>query len=601
MRRSPHPLKYKIRRVKTFLPLLFAATLFVPQPARQAAPVIEEITIAQAHAAMKAGRLTCAALVDHYLARIGSYDKTGPALNAITVINPEARARAVELDRLYKASGPVGALHCVPAIVKDNFETIGLQTAAGSLALKDFDPGRDAFQVRRIKEAGAIVLAKSNMAEWAFSPYETVNSVLPGYTRNPYALDRVTAGSSGGTAAAVAANFGLIGLGSDTGNSIRGPSSHQALAGIRSTMGLTSRGGVVPLSLLADIAGPMTRTLEDAVTVFQVIVGEDPGDAVTTAVFEPAGLRPAGRPSTLPDYRAALVRDGLKGARIGVLRQAYERDTLDAEIVKVFEAALADLKKAGAVIVDPVVVEGLSEIRRSQTAGSCAGFKHDINRYLASLGARVPVKTLEEIIRSRRFHPSVELRLTRSQEGSENGLDSEACRAEADYRERFRAAVLKTMETNQLQAFVYPTWSNPPRLIGDLNTPHGDNSQVFSPTTGWPAIQVPMGYTRDGKLPAGITFFGRAWDEVTLIKLAYGYEQATKHRKAPEIKNSEFRIQNVRIRNRGRRTQNLERRTWNLDRRTRNLEPLDKAKIEDARAAVAEFGDLGAGIPDELV
>jgi Asp-tRNA(Asn)/Glu-tRNA(Gln) amidotransferase A subunit family amidase len=515
-----------------------AAALAVIVPStRQSSQPIGEITIAQIRAAMKAGTLTCTALVDYYLNRIEAHDKQGAALNAITVVNPLARKQAAELDVRYKASGPTGPLHCVPAIVKDNFETIGLQTAAGSLALKDFDPQRDAFQVKRIKEAGAIVIAKSNMAEWAFSPYETVNSVLPGYTRNPYARDRVTAGSSGGTAAAVAANFGAIGLGSDTGNSIRGPSSHQALAGIRSTMGLTSRAGVVPLSLLADIAGPMTRTLEDAVTVFQVIVGEDPNDPVTMATaFDPPGLRPSGRPATLPDYRAFLQKDGLKGARIGVLRQAYERDTLDAEIVKVFEQAIDDLKKAGAVIVDPAAVEGLREIRRQQGAGSCAGFKHDINRYLASLGGRAPVKTLQEIIQSRRFHPSVELRLTRAQDGSENGLDSAACQAEAEYRERFRAAVSRTMDAHDLQAFVYPTWSNPPRLIGDLNTPHGDNSQVFSPTTGWPAIQVPMGYTRGGTLPAGITFFGRAWDESTLIRLAYGYEQATRHRRPPTLK-----------------------------------------------------------------
>ena len=521
-------------RVKTLTPLFVILTMLAAQPTRPPAAALEEATIAQVHAAMKAGRLTCAALVDFYLQRIEMHDKQGPALNAITVVNPDARTQAEDLDRRYAAGGPAGPLHCVPAIVKDNFETIGLQTAAGSLALKGFDPARDAFQVKRIKDAGAIVLAKSNMAEWAFSPYETVNSLLPGYTKNPYALDRVTAGSSGGTAAAIAANFGLIGLGSDTGNSIRGPSSHQALVGIRSTMGLTSRAGVVPLSLLADIAGPMTRTLEDAVAVFQVIAGEDPADPATMAKpFEPEGLRPSGRPGAIPHYRASLVPGGLKGARIGVLRQAYERDTLDGEIVTVFSRALEDLTKAGAVIVDPATVDGLRDIRRPQGSGPCAGFKHDINRYLASLGERVPVKSLEEIIRSRRFHPSIELRLTRAQEGPENGLDSEACRAEADYRERFRSAVLKTMETHDLQAFVYPTWSNPPRLIGDLNTPHGDNSQVFSPTTGWPAIQVPMGYTRDGKLPAGITFFGRAWDETTLIRLAYGYELATKHRRAP--------------------------------------------------------------------
>jgi Asp-tRNA(Asn)/Glu-tRNA(Gln) amidotransferase A subunit family amidase len=226
--------------------------------------------------------------------------------------------------------------------------------------------------VKRIKEAGAIVLAKSNMAEFAFSPYETVNSILPGYTRNPYALDRVTAGSSGGTAAAVAANFGAVGLGSDTGNSIRGPASHQALAGIRSTMGLTSRAGVIPLNLLADIAGPMTRTVEDAVAVFQVIVGEDPDDPVTAASHGRA----------IPDYRQALQRDGLKGARIGILRQAYERSTTDAEIVDVFMAAVEDLKRAGATIVDPARVD-LAGVQRPQGGGGCGGFKYDINRYLA--------------------------------------------------------------------------------------------------------------------------------------------------------------------------------------------------------------------------
>ena len=521
--------------MKGWIGVAAAITLLVPQ--QRASPFrVEETTIAQIHAAMKAGQLTCAALVDQYLARIEAHDKQGAALNAITLVNPNAKAEAAELDKRMKASGLVGPLHCIPAIVKDNFETIGLQTAAGSLALKDFDPQRDAFQVKRIKDAGAIVLAKSNMAEWAFSPYETVNSVLPGYTHNPYALDRVTAGSSGGTAAAVAANFGAIGLGSDTGNSIRGPSSHQALVGIRSTMGLTSRAGVVPLSLLADIAGPMTRTVEDAVAVFQVIVGEDPNDPVTLAKdFEPAGLRPAGRPASIPDHRAALVKDGLKGARIGILRQAYEGNTTSPEIVTVFMKAIEDLKKAGAVIVDPAAVE-LGDVRRTQGGGRCAGFKHDINKYLASLGERVPVKNLEGIIRSRRFHPSVELRLTRAQEDSENGYDSAACKAEAEYRERFRAAVLKTMETNSLDAFVYPTWSNPPRLIGDLNTPHGDNSQVFSPTTGFPSINVPMGYTVNNTLPIGMTFFGRAWDEARLIKLSHGYEQATHHRRPPVLK-----------------------------------------------------------------
>ncbi len=521
--------------MKPLLPALIVAvvTLSVPHAQPRTPPQIEESTIAHLHAAMRGGQLTCRAVVAHYLRRIETYDKTGPAINAIVVVNPDALKEADALDARFKADGPVGPLHCIPAIVKDNFETIGLQSAAGSLSLKGFASAKDAFQVSRIKQAGAIVLAKSNMAEFAFSPYETVNSILPGYTKNPYALDRVTAGSSGGTAAAVAANFGAIGLGSDTGNSIRGPSSHQALAGIRSTMGLTSRGGVVPLSLLADIAGPMTRSLEDAVAVFQVIVGEDPDDPVTlSAPYAQEGLRPQGRPTAIPDSKASLVRDGLKGARIGILRQAYERNTTDQEIVSVFMAAVEDLKKAGATIVDPAAVD-LEGVRRPQGTAGCGGFKYDINRYLAGHGDRIPVKTLEAIIRSRQYHPSVQLRLERAQEGSENGPESEACKAEGEYRTQFRSAVLKTMETSKLDAFVYPTWSNPPRLIGDLNTPHGDNSQVFSPTTGFPSINVPMGYTRNNTLPAGITFFGKAWDEPTLIKLAYSYEQATKHRRPP--------------------------------------------------------------------
>ena len=507
-------------RTVVFAVLVSAAALQAQPPAP--APFrVEETTIAQIHDAMKSGRLTCRALVDAYLQRIETYDKNGPALNAIVVVNPQAQKEADALDARYAQGGFVGPLHCIPSIVKDNFETIGLQSAAGSLSMKGFVSAKDAFQVKRIKDAGAIVLAKSNMAEFAFSPYETVNSLLPGYTRNPYALDRVTAGSSGGTAAAVAANFGAIGLGSDTGNSIRGPSSHQALVGIRSTMGLTSRAGVVPLSLLADIAGPMTRTVADAAAVLQVVAGADPDDPVTAAAND----------HPIPNYAASLVRDGLRGARIGILRQAYERDTLDPEVGDVFMAAVEDLKRAGATIVDPARVE-LEGVRRPQGAGPCGGFKYDINRYLAERGQNAPVHSLEEILKSRRFHPSIQLRLQQAQDGPENGPDTSACKAEMEYRDRFRAAVAKTMDTLRLDAFVYPTWSNPPRLIGDLNTPHGDNSQVFSPTTGWPAIQVPMGYTR-GTLPAGITFFGRAWSEAALIKYAYAYEQETHHRHPP--------------------------------------------------------------------
>jgi Asp-tRNA(Asn)/Glu-tRNA(Gln) amidotransferase A subunit family amidase len=228
--------------------LLAAVGADVAQAAAPPPFEVEEASIAEIHAAMKVGALTCRDLVNDYIRRIEAYDKNGPGVNAIVTINPQARAEAEVLDKRFVATGFVGPLHCAPLIVKDNFETEGLQTTDGALVFKGYLPHQDATQVARLRAAGAIVLAKSNMAEWAFSPVETVSSILPGYTKNVYALDRVTAGSSGGTASAVAASFGAVGLGSDTGDSIRGPSSHLALAGIRSTMGLTSRAGVFPLS-----------------------------------------------------------------------------------------------------------------------------------------------------------------------------------------------------------------------------------------------------------------------------------------------------------------------------------------------------------------
>src|SRR5690348_17245653 len=324
---------------------------------------------------MRAGSLTCHGLVEQYLRRIEAYDKNGPAINAIVVVNPAALRVADSLDARFRRDGLVGPLHCIPVIVKDNFETIDLPTTAGSLSLQGFVSNKDAFQVRRLREAGAIVLAKSNMAEFAFSPYETVNSILPGYTKNPYALDRVTAGSSGGTAAAVSANLGEVGLGTDTGNSIRGPSSHNALVGIRSTMGLTSRAGIAPLSLFADIAGPMARSVADAVAVFQVVAGYDADDSATAVM----------KGKAIPNYSAALVRGGLRGARIGILRQAFESPTVDPEVRAVFERAVQDLRSAGATVLDTVMIAELDSIRRSG-GGPCNPFKFEFNQWLADQG-----------------------------------------------------------------------------------------------------------------------------------------------------------------------------------------------------------------------
>ncbi len=523
-------MRHRLARSARSLPVL-VTTLVLAAPAARAqgttaspAPpfIIEEATIAELHAAMRAGTLSCRQLVQGYLRRIEAYDKNGPAINALVVVNPAALATADSLDRRYAREGFVGPLHCVPAIVKDNFETIDLPTTAGSLALKDWRPTRDAFQVQRIRAAGAIVLAKSNMAELAFSPNETVSSILAGYTKNPYALDRVTAGSSGGTAAAVASSFGAVGLGSDTGNSIRGPSSHQSLVGIRSTMGLTSRSGVVPLFDSQDIAGPMARTVADAAAVFQVVAGEDPGAPVTAAA----------RAHPIPRYADSLRADGLRGARIGVLHAAYDTPTLDPEVNAVFRRALGDLQRLGATVVDPVAIPTLDSLRRLQ-GGACSPFRHDFEAYLASVAdSRPPVRTVDEILKSGRYHPSVQARLEAAQRVTESPAESAGCRAREQYRAALRVALRQLMDSLHLDAVAYPTWSNPPRLIGDLNTPGGDNSQVFSPATGFPAITVPMGYTR-AVLPAGLQLLARPFAEGTLFRLAYAYEQGTHHRRPP--------------------------------------------------------------------
>jgi Asp-tRNA(Asn)/Glu-tRNA(Gln) amidotransferase A subunit family amidase len=499
-----------------------ATVLTVAALSAQAPPPfhLEEATIAQVQAAFRDRSLTCRSLVEQYLARIDAYDKKGAGLNAVVMTNPDALKTADDLDRRFRQSGPVGPMHCVPILVKDNYETVDMPTTAGSLSLQGMMTGADAFIVKRLRDAGAIMIAKSNMAEFAFSPIETVNSILPGYTRNPYDTSRVTAGSSGGSAAGAAANFAMFGLASDTGDSIRGPAAHQALVGLRSTMGLVSRSGVVPLNLGADIAGAVTRTVADTAAVLQVIAGPDPTDPVTAA----------GRDHVSPNYAASLRADGLKGARIGVLHQAYDTPTLDRDVQSVFTGVIGELRGLGAVVIDPVEVAGLDDMGRG---GGCNQFKYDLNQYLARLGDKAPMHSLADIIKSRRFHPSIQARLESGQASDDVPGETPGCRNREAYREKLRAAVLKLMDSAQLDALAYPTWSNPPRLIGDLNTPGGDNSQLFSPSTGFPAITVPMGFTRGGTLPAGLQLFGRPWSEPTLLKLAYAYEQATHHRRPP--------------------------------------------------------------------
>jgi Asp-tRNA(Asn)/Glu-tRNA(Gln) amidotransferase A subunit family amidase len=265
----------------------------------------------------------------------------------------------------------------------------------------------------------------------------------------------------------------------------------------------------------------MARTLSDAVAIFDVVAGSDPADTVTKAADQHRER----------DYKSFLVTGALKGARIGILRQAYERPTLDQEVKDVFERALKDMQAKGATVVD-ARIDSLNAIQRIQRGG-CNRFKADLERYFAERGSNAPVKTIDQVLRSRRYHPTVEQRLRDAAGATELPEQSAGCASAEQMRAALRVAVLAMMDSLHLDALVYPTWSNPPRLIGDLNTPHGDNSQLFSPNTGFPAITVPMGYTRENTLPAGISFFGRPWSEGVLIKLAYDYEQATKHRRAP--------------------------------------------------------------------
>jgi len=476
----------------------------------------QEASISDIEIALNRKEVTCRQIVQMYLDRIEAYDKKGPALNAIILINPKALSTADELDARFAASGAVGPLHCVPIIVKDNYDTADMPTTAGSLSLKGSVPPADAFMIRKLRAAGAVVVAKSNLAEFARSAYETVNSLLPGHTRNPYALRRTTTGSSGGTAAAVAANFGAAGLGTDTGNSIRGPASHTSLVGIRPTLGLTSRDGIVPLFLSRDTGGPLTRTVADAAAILDVVAGTDPADEATAAADS----------HKLESYLKSLDKDGLKGARIGVLRQFLNPAEDDPDVIKLFNQALADMRQQGATIVEDVRVPDIPTSKLG-----CDRFKQDLNTYLAHLGPNAQVKSLSEIIASQKFYPPLEKSLVDSN-AQPPPDQSPKCREAEDNARVLNDGVLKAMNDERLDALVYPTWNNPTRLIGDLNSPHGNNSNRIAPHVGFPALTVPMGFAH-GSLPAGLQILGRPWSEPVLIRIAYGYEQATHHRRPP--------------------------------------------------------------------
>ncbi len=480
---------------------------------------LEELTIAEIHQAFSEGKYTAEELVQAYLTRIDSLDS---AINSISVINPEALATAKKLDEEFEKTGKLRPLHGIPLIVKDNINTRGLPTTAGALALADFYPEEDAFIIQRLVDAGAIILAKSNMAEWAFSPMHSESSTV-GTTRNPYNLDHVPAGSSGGTGASVAANFGTIGLGTDTGNSIRGPSSHNALVGFRTTLGLVSREGIVPLYLRNDVVGPMCRTVEDATKVLEVIAGIDSKDPLTDYSKGKSEF----------NYQQYLQKDGLKGARIGVFRTLSENET-DPEIATLFNQALKDMASLGAVIVDSVEVENFDSLKRDQW---CPVFKQDVEKFLADYVKRDTMKTIADIIRVGTKSDYARNGLESFQESQlPENMEQNCGDPFTDIKRiAFREAIEKVMDSLKLDALVYPSWNNKPARIDRFQEEYkGDNSQIIAPHTGQPAFTVPMGFT-SGNLPGGLQFLGKMWSEPILIKLTYAYEQGTKHRKPPVL------------------------------------------------------------------
>ena len=482
-----------------------------------------ETTIDDIHAAIKNQTIDCEAITRGFLNRIKKYDEISN-LNSIIYINPNAIDEAKALDKKFQTTKSMHSLHCVPIILKDNFDTADMPTEAGSIALSGSIPPDDAYMVKKLRQADAIIIAKSNMGEWAFSPLNTISSTH-GETRNAYDLSRVPAGSSGGTASAIAANFGVIGMGSDTGNSIRGPASHLALVGIRSTIGVTSRDGIVPLLLNRDVGGPLMRTVRDSAKVFNVIAGIDPADASTTSYEN----------HKVDDYTANLNRDGLTGVRLGVLRQIYDPRTADKKVLAVFTHALKDLESSGAVIIDPVTIPDFKELIKA--TGFCSRFRYDINNYLKTLKNDVEIKTLQDVVDQEKFRPenSRAMKWAMSIGADVKPADQSPPCIDVDGDPRRKAlltAVVTTMDRLKLDAFIYPTWSNSPRKINDSESPDGNNSPVIAPHSGQPAITVPMGYV-DSNLPVGLQILGRPFSEEKLFQYAYAYEQATQHRKPP--------------------------------------------------------------------
>ena len=488
---------------------------------------LQEATIDQIRGALTAGRITCRELIGHYLKRVDAYDHAGPALNALQTVNRRALEEADRLDAAYRTSGPVGPLHCIPVLVKDQVETSDMPTTYGSILFKDFTPKRDATVVRKLRAAGAIVIGKTNMGEFAAGYLGSAFGIV----RNAYDPTRSPAGSSSGSGVGIAANFAVLAVAEDTGGSIRGPAAHGNAVGLRPTVPLVSRFGMMPATPTQDTLGPIARTVRDAAVMLDVIAGYDPNDSVTAYA---EGHIP-------PTYTEFLKRDGLKGSRLGVLRvpldpKADPQSNDYKKVRAVIDRALTDMRAQGAEIVDPFPApEMLTQVDKLFT-DNVYETEQAIDTYLAAHPA-APVKTLREILLTGKVVPSRSNRLV-TNVGKTTG--------DAGYlsviqrREELRQAVLKIMADLHLDAIVHATFDYPPGRIppepltiadpagvGDLG-----NNRRLAPLLAFPALSVPAGFTAEG-LPVGIEFLGRQFSEARLLTLGYAFEQATHHRRPP--------------------------------------------------------------------
>jgi len=491
---------------------------------------LDEITIADLQDGTKSGRFTARSLVEKYTARIEEVDKSGPGVNAVIELNPEAIATAEALDQERKAKGPRGPMHGIPVLIKDNIATADrMMTTAGSLALVGSKSPKDSFVAQKLRAAGAVILGKTNLSEWANirSSHSTSGwSGRGGLTKNPYALDRNPCGSSSGSGAGVSANLCAAAIGTETDGSIVCPSSSNGIVGIKPTVGLISRSGIVPISHSQDSAGPMCRTVRDAAILLGALTGIDPDDSATSAS---AGKGQA-------DYAGFCDPNGLKGARIGVARKYFGfSEAVDGQM----EQALDVMKKQGATLVDPADLETLGKFDESELLVFMYELKADLNAYLARLGPGAPVHTLKEIIdfneRNRQSEmPYFGQDLFLKAEAKGPLTEKEYLEAVAkNHRLARTEGIDALMDKHQLDAIVAPTGS--PAWVTDLvNGDHAaGGSSNAAAVAGYPNINVTAGFIFG--LPVGISFFGRAWSEPTLIKLAYSFEQATKARQAPRF------------------------------------------------------------------